>query len=76
MPVAKTIALGGVETGRKSAQDAQRPMVTARLVGSIGLSTPANGISTVAAAVLLMILEKRVVPRPKMSKSVSKIRTK
>ena len=65
------MAFGGVETGKKSAQEAHSPMVTARLVGSIGLRTPAKGIKTVAAAVLLMILENRVVPKPKMSRSVS-----
>ena len=60
-PVLYAIALGGVETGRNNAVDADNPMIIATSMLYCGRIAMPKGMSTVAVAVLLIILEKSIV---------------
>ena len=60
------MAFGGVEMGSNNAQDALRPITNGRKIGSTISHKTATGMSMVAVAVLLMILEKITVQKAKM----------
>ena len=73
MPVLYTMALGGVETGRSSAQDAHKPITRGNITGltpTVKLEKEmATGIRMVVAAVLLIKLETPTETRLKITKS-------
>ena len=64
-PVLNAMAFGGVDTGRNSAQEAQRPITTGNIRGLGPAQSTAIGIRIVAVAVLLIILEKTTVANAK-----------
>ena len=61
IPVLYAIALGGVETGRNNAVEADNPMIMATSMLYCGKIAIPKGISTVAVAVLLIMLENNMV---------------
>ena len=60
-PEENAIALGGVDTGRNNAVDAESPIIIATSIPYFGKIAIPNGMSTVAVAVLLMMFEKSIV---------------
>ena len=55
------MAFGGVEIGRNSAVEADKPIVSETIRISLGSNVMPMGINRLAAAVLLIIFERMVV---------------
>src|SRR5699024_7547783 len=64
------MALGGVDIGRKSAVEAEKPITSDTSTACSGNKEAPTGIKTLAAAVLLIMLDNKVVSQPK-SKSIT-----
>src|SRR5699024_12332691 len=61
------MALGGVDIGRKSAVEAEKPITSDTSTACSGNKEAPTGIKTLAAAVLLIMLDNKVVSQPKCS---------